>query len=94
MYEDLILFDYLKNATFFFPTACDTGSYGYNCSQKCLCAYGTCNSNATSANESCSCISTYARPFCSRRIDFCGKNKVYDQEPFLLKIKLLRCELI
>ncbi|CAF4183889.1 unnamed protein product, partial [Rotaria magnacalcarata] len=50
---------------------CDANSYGYNCSQQCACAYGTCISTATNASQSCSCQSMYAAPFCSRLIDVC-----------------------
>ncbi|CAF1679773.1 unnamed protein product [Rotaria magnacalcarata] len=53
---------------------CDANSYGYNCSQQCACAYGTCISTATNASQSCSCQSMYAAPFCSRLIDVCALN--------------------
>ncbi|CAF4267226.1 unnamed protein product [Rotaria socialis] len=48
-----------------------TNSYGYNCSQQCACAYGTCNPAATSANGSCGCQSMYGGLFCSKLIDIC-----------------------
>ncbi|CAF4537768.1 unnamed protein product, partial [Rotaria socialis] len=51
-----------------------TNSYGYNCSQQCACAYGTCNPAATSANGSCSCQSMYGGLFCSKLIDICATN--------------------
>ncbi|CAM4921480.1 unnamed protein product [Rotaria socialis] len=51
-----------------------TNSYGYNCSQQCACAYGTCNPAATSANGSCSCLPMYGGLFCSKLIDICATN--------------------
>ncbi|CAF3482207.1 unnamed protein product [Rotaria socialis] len=51
-----------------------TNSYGYNCSQQCACAYGTCNPAATSANGSCGCQSMYGGLFCSKLIDICATN--------------------
>jgi hypothetical protein len=53
---------------------CGDLNYGYNCNESCNCNFGTCNSNATSANQSCTCNAGYEPPFCDKLIDICGKN--------------------
>ena len=56
----------------FFIVACENLNYGYGCNETCLCSFGTCNANATSANESCTCDLGYKPPFCFQQIDQCG----------------------
>ncbi|CAF1580921.1 unnamed protein product, partial [Adineta ricciae] len=53
---------------------CESLNYGYGCNETCLCNFGTCNANATSANESCTCDLGYEPPFCSKQIDQCANN--------------------
>ncbi|CAF0869133.1 unnamed protein product [Adineta ricciae] len=55
---------------------CENLNYGYGCNETCLCNFGTCNANATSANESCTCDPGYEPPFCSKQIDQCANNTV------------------
>ncbi|UJR15672.1 hypothetical protein I4U23_002606 [Adineta vaga] len=50
---------------------CGNLNYGYGCNETCQCGFGTCNANATSINESCTCDSGYERPLCNKRIDIC-----------------------
>jgi len=64
---------------------CRGPNYGYGCDESCECVYGTCNSNATYENQSCTCDTGYQLPLCDRLIDACGKNIYFVDE-------LLHCE--
>lgn len=57
-----------------FLKVCSQGNYGYNCTSKCDCSFGTCNPNATSQSGSCTCNSNYEGLTCAKRVDACGKN--------------------